>query len=134
MPQRGDIPVPVPNALSQPYWNHCARGELAFQRCGRCGRATHTPAYVCSNCLSPDLTWEVSSGAGAIYSYTTVWRPQSPEFEVPYVPAIIDVAEGWQMLSSIIGCAVDAVAVGLPVQVEFQPLPGGMLLPYFRTG
>ena len=131
-PQTGKIGVPYPSTLSQPYWDGCARRELLFQRCGVCGQATHTPAYLCSNCTSQDLTWEASAGTGAIYSWTTVWRPQIPAFEVPYTAIIVDMEEGWQILSNLIGCEVDAVEIGMPVEVEFHEIQGGATLPYFR--
>jgi len=130
-PQHGAIPTPQPSALSAPYWDGCQRGELLFQRCGDCGAATHTPAYICSRCLSRALTWEQSSGRGTVYSWTTVWRPQIPAFEVPYAPIIVDVEEGWQMLSNLVGCDHEDVEIGLPVAVEFHPLESGFHLPYF---
>jgi uncharacterized OB-fold protein len=130
-PQRGAIPAPQPSALSAPFWEGCQHGELLFQRCGDCGAATHTPAFICSRCTSRALTWERSSGQGTIYSWTTVWRPQIPAFEVPYAPIIVDMDEGWHMLSNLVGCDHEDVAVGLTVAVEFHPLEGGFRLPYF---
>ena len=99
-PQRGAIPVPRASALSRPYWDGLARQELLFQRCQACAGATHTPALVCAHCGSRVLSWEVSSGRGTVYSYTVVARPQTPEFVVPYVPIIVDMEEGWQILSA----------------------------------
>jgi uncharacterized OB-fold protein len=131
-PQTGAIPPPTPSAVSQPFWDGCTRGELLYQRCDVCGHATHTPAFICSNCGSESLRWEASSGRGTVYSWTTVWRPQMPAFEVPYVAIIVDVEEGWQLLSNLIGCTVDDVEIGMPVEVEFHPIPGGFVLPYFR--
>jgi uncharacterized protein len=131
-PQTGAIPPPTPSALSEPYWDGCRRGELLYQRCDVCGHATHTPAFICSNCASESLRWARSSGRGTIYSWTTVWRPQMPAFEVPYVAIVVDVEEGWQLLSNLIGCTVDDVEVGMPVEVEFHPITGGFVLPYFR--
>lgn len=131
-PQPRDIPAPVPGGVSEPYWDGCARGELLFQRCLDCGGATHTPAVMCAHCTSRRLEWERSAGTGTIYSWSVVWRPVSPRFEVPYAPIIVDMAEGWRMLSNLVGCEHDAVAVGLPVEVEFHALEGGIHLPYFR--
>ncbi|HEY7105373.1 MAG TPA: OB-fold domain-containing protein [Acidimicrobiia bacterium] len=130
-PQRGAIPAPQPSGLSAPFWDACQRGELMFQRCGDCGAATHTPAFICSQCASRALAWERSSGHGTIYSWTVVWRPQIPAFEVPYAPIIVDMDEGWQMLSNLVGCDVDAAVVGLPVAVEFHAVESGFQLPYF---
>ena len=62
-----------------------------------------------------------------MYSWTTVWRPQTPAFTVPYAAVIVDMDEGWQMLSNLIGCEHDAVHVGMPVEVEFHPIHDGDL-------
>jgi hypothetical protein len=132
VPQTGEIPGPYPSELSQPYWDGCARGELLFQRCASCGRATHTPAMICAHCTSHELAWEASAGNSSVYSWTTVWRPQTPAFVVPYQPIIVDVDEGFQMLSNLIGCEHDAVHIGMRVTVEFHAIADGTMLPYFR--
>jgi uncharacterized OB-fold protein len=130
-PQPEGITTPHPSAISQPYWDGVTRGELLFQRCDECGGVTHTPAFVCMHCFSTSMQWELSSGRGAIYSWSTVWRPPTTAFDVPYVAIVVDVEEGWQMLSNLIGCEHDAVEIGLPVHVEFHTI-GDFTLPYFR--
>ena len=130
--QSGAIRSPHPSPLTQPYWDGCARHELLFQRCGTCGMATHTPAYMCAHCASQDLSWVHSGGLGEIYSWTTVWRPQAPTFQVPYVAIIVEMDEGWQILSNLIGCEPDAVEIGTRVEVVFREMQGGFTLPYFR--
>jgi uncharacterized OB-fold protein len=132
VPQTGEIPQPHPSSVTQPYWDGCARGELLFQRCNNCHLATHTPSRFCAHCASLDLVWEQSAGVGSVYSWTTVWRPQTPAFTVPYLPIIVNVDEGWQILSNLIGCEHDAVQVGMRVAVEFHAIHGGTMLPYFR--
>jgi hypothetical protein len=118
--------------LSQPFWDGLARGALLFQRCEECGGSTHTPAMVCAHCGSRRLAWVPSTGRGIVYSWTIVWRPQTPAFTVPYVPIIVDVEEGWQILSNMVGCAHDEVYVGQTVEVEFHALSADITLPYFR--
>ena len=130
-PQRGEVPVPVPTLASKPFWEGCAAGELRYQTCRRCGSAM-APSIICGVCSSRDLEWNRSDGVGEIYSWTTVWRPQIPSFEVPYVAIIVDVDEGWQLLSNLIGCPADAVEIGLRVEVDFREMQGGFTLPYFR--
>ena len=61
-----------------------------------------------------------------------MWRPQTPAFEVPYVPLIVEMEEGWFMLADLVGCEHDAVQVGMPVEVTFHAHPGGVTLPYFQ--
>jgi acetyl esterase len=87
---------------------------------------------VCTGCLGTGLEWVKSSGRGTIYSYSVVHRPQRSEFEAPYVVAIIELEEGWHMLSNIVGCDVDGVRIGMPVEVVFQKMSEEITLPYFK--
>ncbi len=66
-----------------------------------------------------------SAGTGAIYSWTTVWRPPTPAFTVPYVPIVVDMDEGWQMLSCLVGCEHDAAAVGWGCRSSSMTPTGG---------
>ena len=132
VPQRGAIPAPQASPMSEAYWDGIRQHQLRFQRCADCGGATHTPALVCSHCGSRSMSWEVSAGQGTITTWTTVFRPPTPEFVVPYVPIVVDLSEGWQMLSCLVGCEHDAVTIGQEVRVEFHDTDGGVTLPYFR--
>ena len=84
------------------------------------------------HCLSPNLIWEKGQGKGAIYSWSTVWRPQTPAFEIPYVIAIIDMDEGYRMMSNIVGINPDKIEVGMRVEVQFHAMNDEITLPYFR--
>lgn len=130
-PHPEGIPLPHGSIISKPYWDGCARGELLFQRCQDCRRALFNPAPICRWCTSSHLAWEQAKGTGTVYSWTAVWRPQTPAFVTPYVPAIIDVDEGYQMIANIVGCDHERVAVGMRVSVEFHPIGAGVVLPYF---
>jgi uncharacterized OB-fold protein len=130
-PQLGAIPLPEPSPESVPFWDGCQRDELLFQRCAACTNANFTPVTVCRACLSRDLHWQRSTGRGAIYSWTVVWRPQTPSFVVPYAPIIVEVDEGYQMLSNLVGTTPDAIARGQRVEVRFEATASGFVLPYF---
>jgi uncharacterized OB-fold protein len=126
-----DVPGPSPSALTQPFWDGCSRHELLFQRCEDCGAAVFQPSTVCRNCSSRKLLWTPSTGRGVVYSWSTVWRPPTPAFKVPFVVAIVELEEGYQMVANIIGCTASALRTGLPVAVEFHPIGDGRVLPYF---
>ena len=126
------IPLPLPTARSLPHWEGCRRGELLVQRCVDCGHYVFIPQPACTRCLSDNLEWVPSSGSGTIYSYTVVHRPQQPVFEVPYAIAIIEMAEGWHMLSNIVGCPPEDVRIGMPVEVEFRRMSDEITLPLFH--
>jgi len=131
-PQTG----PVPHAsshLSAPFWQGCQAGELRYQRCAACGQANFPPTEHCRHCLASELDWRISAGVGEIYSWTVVHRPVTAEFEPPYAPAIVTLDEGYQMLTNIVGVEPEGLAVGMPVQVQFQFLADDLTLPYFNS-
>ena len=41
-------------------------------------------------------------------------RPQRPVFEVPYVVAIVELEEGWMMLTNLIGVKTEPIELGMP--------------------
>lgn len=131
-PQPPGTPVPVPSRFSAPYWEGCARDELRFLRCSQCHLAIADAARICWRCHSRELRWEQSQGRGRLYSWTIVWRPQTPVFEVPYAVAIVELDEGIFVVSSVIGCRPDELIEGLEVGVEFHPISDNQKLPYFR--
>lgn len=130
--QHGELPHAEPTPVTRPFWDGCAAGELRFQRCRGCGAAQFPPSEFCRGCVGSDLTWERSAGLATLYSWTVVYRPVTPAFGVPYAPAIVDLDEGYQMMTNLIGLAPDAITPGLAVRVEFHETGGGLRLPYFR--
>ena len=130
--QHGLLPHSDPSVVTRPFWDGCAVGELRFQRCRGCRAAQFPPAETCRACTSADLAWERSAGLGTLYSWTVVHRPVTPAFSVPYAPAIVDLDEGYQMMTNLIGIAPDAITPGLAVRAEFHETGGGLRLPYFR--
>ena len=126
------IPLPTPTPISGPHWDGCREGELRAQRCPHCEVWIFIPQPVCPNCLSGELEWVASSGRGQVYSYTIVHRPQQPAFDIPYVVAIVELEEGFTMLTNLVDCDPEDVAVGLPVEVVFRAMTDEITLPYFR--
>ena len=61
-----------------------------------------------------------------------MWRPVEPTYTVPYVPAVVDLDEGYQIVTNIVGCDDTEVRTGLRVVVSFHADRAGFTLPYFR--
>ncbi len=61
-----------------------------------------------------------------------MWRPVTPDFVTPYAPAIVQLDEGYSMMTNLIGLDTGALAIDLRVEVEFDAVAGGPTLPYFR--
>ena len=130
-PQTGDVPHAVPGPVTRPFWEGCARGELLFQRCGRCAAATFPPGEHCRECQARDQRWEQSAGRGVLYSWSIVHRPVTPAFETPYAAAVVTLGEGYQMLTNIIDTTPDRLRADLPVRVAFRQAADDLWLPYF---
>lgn len=131
-PRVQDIPVPTPSPEAEPYWAGTRVGELRYQACTTCGAANFGPGLRCQVCQADALEWKRSAGHGVVYSWTVVWRPQTPAFEVPYAPAIIRLDEGYDMVSAIVGLLPDQIVAGLRVRAEFHRVTDTITLPFFH--
>jgi uncharacterized protein len=130
-PQSEGIPLPRPSPITRPFWDGCNEGRLLYQRCQTCGHIVFEPAALCRWCTGRDLVWEQSNGRGTLYSWTVAHRPQTDAFTLPYAPVIVNLDEGFQMLSNIIECDTSDLDVGMRVRVDFRQV-GSVTLPYFR--
>lgn len=122
----------LPDPDSEPYWEGIADGELRYQRCGECDVAIFYPRSICPACGVPDPHWHVSEGDGVVYACSVIHRaPPAHADDAPYVVALIDLAEGFRMMSRVVDCPPDTVAVGQSVRVVYRMNGGGNPLPYF---
>jgi uncharacterized OB-fold protein len=76
--------------------------------------------------------WSVVSGRGQIKSFTIVRRGVARAYEAPYVLVLVDLDEGPCMMSNLVGCEPEAVAVGALVSVVFQSWGSGIEMPVFK--
>jgi uncharacterized protein len=131
-PQQPGFPVPAQSLRSQPFWEGCNDGRLVLPRCSACGTPALRAFSLCPHCHAAALAWDTSAGRGSLYSWTVVWRAPHPAFTTPYAPAVVQLDEGWWILSAVVGCTPDALRDGLPLQVEFHSASDKVSLPYFR--
>lgn len=129
-------PQPLADPDSQEFWDHTAKGELAFQHCDECGEYQFPPLEVCRHC-GGSFTWEPLSGKGIIHSFIIQHYGVTPGYdgEMPYVIAQIalDEAPHLHLPSRIVGVKPDEVKMGAPVTVEIVDLPGGdFKIPVFK--
>lgn len=126
-------PVPAITDDNEAFWTGGHAGELRITRCADCARYAHPPARRCPFCLSEAVAPQPVSGRGRVYSFTINRQRWQPDLEVPYVVAVIELDEqpGLRILSNVVGCAVEDVAIDQPVRVEFQER-GAAAIPVFR--
>ena len=126
-------PVPRPSPESAPYWRAAREHRLEIQRCNVCGKFWFPPSQSCPHCLATDFAWTPVSGIGKVFSFVTYHRVYHPAFakEVPYVVALVELAEGPRLLSNIVGVPPDAVTCEMPVKVTFDDFEEGVSVPKF---
>jgi uncharacterized OB-fold protein len=126
--------LPSPDAETRPYWEACREGRLLIKRCGACGRAHFYPRPFCPHCWSTDVAWEEASGRATLYTYSVVHRNDLPPWpeRVPYVAAIVDLAEGPRMMTNVVDCDPADVAIGMDLVVTVRDEPQHYSVPVFR--
>jgi uncharacterized OB-fold protein len=69
-----------------------------------------------------------------VYSFTVTHQNQSPGFrdELPYVLALVELDEGPRLMTNVVGCAPDAVRIGMRVEVIYDDVAPDVTLAKFR--
>ncbi|MEZ5596912.1 MAG: Zn-ribbon domain-containing OB-fold protein [Pseudomonadales bacterium] len=129
-----DKPLPPVDAESRAYWEACNTGRLLLQRCAACASVQFYPRVLCAQCGAASPEPVDASGHGIIRTFTIIRRAVSAAFDadVPYVVALIELAEGPTMMSNIIDSPLEAVAIGAPVQLTFERRSDAINIPQFR--
>jgi uncharacterized OB-fold protein len=126
-------PIPVPTPETRPFWDAAKRHALELPRCRACGRLHYFPRGVCPHCLSIDLAWERLSGKATLHTFTVVHRGQKGfPVPTPYVLAIVELAEGPRLMTTLVDVDPANVTIGMAVEVTFRDVSDTVALPLFR--
>ena len=106
--------VPETDSEWHGYFDAARGGRLVVRRCGGCGLLRYPPGVGCPWCRSLEWTWQPVSGRGTIHSYEIVVQAIQPGFR-DWAPE-----------------REESVAIGVRVEVCFQPLAADFALPQFR--
>jgi uncharacterized OB-fold protein len=73
------------------------------------------------------------TGRGEVYSLTVNYQRWLPDLEVPYAVVLVEFPghPGVRVAGRLRGCAVDDAAIGMAVDIGFEPGPGGFAVPSF---
>ena len=126
--------LPTPDNVSLPFWAATREGKLLIKRCASCGRAHWYPRPFCPHCWSERVSWEEASGRATLYTWSVVYQNDLPPFpaRVPYVAAVVDLEEGPRMMTNVVDCNFEDLAVGMPLEVTFREETEEITLPLFR--
>ena len=98
----------------QQYLEYLKKGELAYQVCSENGQVVFYPRVVAPISGNTNLEWKVSKGLGTVYSTTTV----CPRGKEPYDVSLIDMDEGFRLMSRIETVDPMDVKIGMRVKVK----------------
>ena len=105
---------------SSPYGTfveYCQKGQLAYQYSLDDDRAIFFPRVVAPVSGSTNLEWRVSQGLGIVHATTVVHMKDT----TPYNVALIDVDEGFRMMSRVEDIDPMQVKIGMRVKVRMHP-------------
>ncbi len=128
------LPAPAPqiNEETQAFWDATAEGRFLLRRCEN-GHVIWYPRFLCPECHTTETEWFEASGRGTVYTYSIVRRGQGPFADAaPYVTAYVELEEGPRVLTNIVGCAPEDVAIGQAVEVVWHDTGEGTALYRFR--
>jgi uncharacterized OB-fold protein len=124
--QPRSIAGPEVSPETEAFWTGAQEGRLLLGRCNKCGEVYYYPRALCPFCLSADTGLEQALGRGQIYSFSIMRAAP-----IPYVIALVTLAEGVTLMTNIVGCDPEQLAIGQPVRVIFEPSDDGQLVPMF---
>lgn len=127
-------PFPPEDPVTAPFWAAVRERRLVAPACRSCGLVFLYPRVTCPRCLGREFDWTELSGRGHVYSCTVIRQAMDPAFvdDVPYVFAIVQLDEGPRMASNVVGCPPESVTPDQAVEVVFDDIGEGNVVPRFR--
>ena len=125
--------IPVPDALSQPFWDAVNEKRLVLQNCTACGKLQYPPQQTCHVCGSAEkLGWKEVNGRGHISTYIVIedGRLNRRMPDQPYNLALITLDEDPRInfYSNLPGIPPYQVPVGAAVEVMFEEVAPDQLI------
>ena len=127
--------LPTIEGESRAFWDALNEGRLTIGSCKACGKVHYYPRPFCPHCWSDDVELVEASGEGTLYTFSVVHMNDLPPFneQVPYVAAMVDLAEGVRVTTNIVGCDPDALEIGMKLTVDFESIDDGVTKAVFRA-
>lgn len=100
------------------YRSYLEQGKLAYQYSPSADRAVFFPRVICPFTGSGNLEWRISSGRGVIHAITAI----SPKNAETYYVALIDMDEGFRLMSNVIPAPGQEPAIGMRVEATIARL------------
>ena len=130
------VPGPEPTFDDNPFWEHCAKGELRFQRCGGCGLVRNPPGPACPRCQSFACDWVAAGDDAELFSFTVVHYSAQGAIApaLPYNVAIVRFPSlnDVRLVSNVIDTPAAGLRIGMELALVFETAGNGRPVPRFR--
>jgi uncharacterized OB-fold protein len=125
--------LPAITAANQHFWCGGADGHLHILRCAG-GHWIHPYAARCPACGSAEIAPQPTSGLGTVAGFTVNHQPWLPGVEVPYVVAVVELAEQHdiRLMTNMPRTPIEDVRIGMQVKVFFEQ-HGETFVPLFEA-
>lgn len=106
------------------FWDGINAHELRIQKRPD-GTLQHPPAPALWNDKDVPTDYVVASGKGTVFSFVVHHAPQVPGRTLPFVIALVELAEGMRMLGELRGIDPAKVEIGMDVRATYIDFPAG---------
>lgn len=126
-------PKPTNYTDTTEFWTAANAGVLKVQHDSTTGQPQWFPRSLSMSTGRRQLDWRAVSGNGVLYSWTVTYSAwPGHEDRVPYVCALVDLAEGVRILANVVNVDPEELAVGQQLQVAWDDLGDGGVYPVFE--
>lgn len=131
-----DIPVgpnrPTVDSDSGKWWQAIQDRRVLINACAACGRNSLNMRSFCPHCWSTDVRPTQASGCATLYTWSVVHQNAAPfDARTPYVVAMVDLAEGPRLMTTIEDCPVENLTEEMELVIAFRD-DDGFTVPVFR--
>jgi uncharacterized OB-fold protein len=118
------------------FWDGTREQRLLIPTCRSCGKPFWYPRPTCPHCVSTDIDWVASSGAGTVAAVSVMYRPANPMMadKVPYAVVLVDLDDHVRVMSNMVGIDANDVRIGMRVELVWEALTDGRHLWLFQPG
>jgi uncharacterized OB-fold protein len=124
--------IPVPDELSQPFWDAVNQRRLIVQRCKACSTLQYPPRAKCQDCGSEEYEWHETNGRGHILSAAVLMDSHLGRMasDQPHNIALVTLDEEPRInfYSNLPGIDIDKAPIGAAVEVTFEEVALGRLI------
>ena len=120
---------------TEPFWQAAKEQRLVAAKCSDCSTFRMPPTPYCPQCQSQNTEWPQLSGMATVYSFVVCDRSPFPGVDdFIYIPIVVEFedAPGIRLVSNLVGVLPEDVRIGMPLQVDWNPIAEDWKQPIFR--